>query len=422
MVFALSVFEGIAESVDVGVQKSFERIREEIDSTAETQVKREEKSIDAVNKDTQEVMAKLRSAQAVLGGANDPKSAARAAALLEQVGSVEDFDALIANIKQYKLNNEETYDFTKYFDSQQDIAGVNLAEVAQNYALGLRPPLAEIGEVERRGGGIGELFGVNVADRSRAKADAQLASLGLTMPKITDVALPSIAFKSEALKLDKMNPDQELTYLKEKLLDPDTDPSQIAFYQTRMTEISDKMGFDAQISNIMLKINMASATEKPGLLKELQELNQQKSSFDVLSTGNKVDIAKFELSEALANGDTAAANAARKKLVDMGEMSLKDVLEARIRQVEIDISRSDSSFLSVQRLEKELTELRELNQNIDTAMQSIKVVSNPTPAGVTAVMAGVQTSPGRRCLVGRCFNCGRYCADFAALNRRMSAD
>ena len=246
----LGVIEGLAESTDEGLKKGFERIREEIDSTAETQVKREEKAIDAVNKDTKEKMEKLRSAQAVLGGVNDPKSAARAAALLNNVGNVEDFDALIANIKQYKLNNEETYDFTKYFDSQQDIAGVNLAEVAQNYALGLRPPVAQIGEVERKGGGIGKLFGVNVAERSRAKADAQLASLGLSMPKITDVALPSIAFKSEALKLDKMNPDQELTYLKEKLLDPDTDKDKLGFYQTRMTEISDKMGLDGKINNL----------------------------------------------------------------------------------------------------------------------------------------------------------------------------
>ena len=394
MVFSLSVFEGIAESVDTGLQKSFERIRDEIDSTAETQVKREEKAIDAVNKDTQEVMAKLRSAQAVLGGVNDPKSAGRAAALLEQVGSVEDFDALIANIKQYKLNNEETYDFTKYFDSQQDIAGVNLAEVAQNYALGLRPPVAQIGEVERKGGGIGKLFGVNVAERSRAKADAQLASLGLTMPKITDVALPSIAFKSEALKLDKMNPDQELAYLKEKLLDPDTAEDKLGFYQSRMTEISDKMGLDGQISNLTFQINMASAADKPKLLKQLQDLNQQKSSFDVLSTGNKVDIAKFELAEALANGDTAAANAARDKLVDMGEMSLKDVLDARIRQVEIDISRAGAGVegdpdFSQAALQQELDELRTLNENIDAAMQAIKIDSKPTPAGVNAVMTSV---------------------------------
>ena len=212
--------------------------------------------------------------------------------------------------------------------------------MAQNYALGLRPPVAQIGEVETKGGGIGKLFGVNVADRSRAKADAQLASLGLTMPKITDVALPSIAFKSEALKLDKMNPDQELTYLKEKLLDQTQTQVRLEFYQSRMTEISDKMGFDGKINNLTFQINMAPANEKPELLGQLQDLNQQKASFDVLSTGNKVDIAKFELAEALANGDTAAANAARDKLVDMGEMSLKDVLEARIRQVEIDISRA----------------------------------------------------------------------------------
>jgi hypothetical protein len=416
MVFALGILEGIAESTDKGLQKSFERIREEIDSTAETQVKREEKAIDAVNKDTQEVMAKLRSAQAVLGGANDPKSAGRAAALLEQVGSVEDFDALIANIKQYKLNNEETYDFTKYFDSQQDIAGVNLAEVAQNYALGLRPPVAQIGEVERKGGGIGKLFGINLADRSRAKADAQLASLGLTMPKITDVALPSIAFKSEALKLDKMNPDQELSYLKEKLLDPDTNEGQLAFYQTRMTEISDKMGFDAQISNLMLQINQPGA-DKSALMKQLQDLNQQKSSFDVLSTGNKVDIAKFELAEALANGNTAAANAARDKLVDMGEMSLKDVLEARISQVQIDISRVDTDStagMSAQAdLQKELKELATLSQNIDTALQSIKPVSPPTPAGIKAVMSNVSTIVNREILDN---------PEFKGLNLTVRAD
>ena len=399
----LGVIEGIAESTDEGLKKGFERIREEIDSTAETQVKREEKAIDAVNKDTQEVIKELRSAQAVLGGVDDPKSAARAAALLKEVGDLDSFKALVADIKTYKYNEKgETYDFTRYFDSQQDIAGVNLAEVAQNYALGLRPPVAQIGEVERKGGGIGKLFGVNVADRSRAKADAQLASLGLTMPKITDVALPSIAFKSEALKLDKMNPDQELTYLKEKLLDPDTDPSQIEFYKTRMTEISDKMGFDAQISNIMLQINQPGA-DKTKLMKQLQTLNQEKASFDVLSTGNKVDIAKFELAEALANGDTAAANAARDKLVDMGEMSLKDVLEARIRQVEIDISRADVGVegdpdFGAAALQQELDELRELNQNIDTAMQSIKVVSNPTPAGIKAVMSNISTIVNRKIL------------------------
>ena len=52
---------------------------------------------------TQEVMKELRDAQAVLGGVDDPKSAARAAALLEQVGTLEDFNALIANIKQLQI-------------------------------------------------------------------------------------------------------------------------------------------------------------------------------------------------------------------------------------------------------------------------------------------------------------------------------
>ena len=96
--------------------------------------------------------------------------------------------------------------------------------------------MAQIGAVETKGGGIGRLFGVNIAERSRAKADAQLASLGLSMPKVTEVSLPSIKFKSEAFKLDNMTPDKELTYLKDKLLDPDTAEDKRGLYQTRMTE------------------------------------------------------------------------------------------------------------------------------------------------------------------------------------------
>ena len=106
MVFTLSILGGIAESLDEGAQQSFERIRKEIDSTAETQVKREEKAIDAVNKDTQEVMNELRSAQAVLGGADDPKSAARAAALLNEVGDLDDFKSIITTIKDYKFGEK----------------------------------------------------------------------------------------------------------------------------------------------------------------------------------------------------------------------------------------------------------------------------------------------------------------------------
>jgi len=168
-----------------------------------------------------------------------------------------------------------------------------------------------------------------------------------------------------------------------------------------MTEISDKMGFDAQISNLMLQINQPGA-DKIALMKQLQDLNQEKASFDVLSTGNKVDIAKFELAEALANGDTTAANAAREKLVDMGEMSLKDVLEARISQVQIDISRVDTDStagMSAQAdLQRELEELATLSQNIDTALQSIKPVSPPTPAGIKAVMSNVSTIVNRKIL------------------------
>ena len=70
--------------------------------------------------------------------------------------------------------------------------------------------------------------------------------------------------------------------------------------------------------------------------------------------------------------------------------------------MEIDISRAGAGVEGVDfsqaALQQELDELRTLNQNIDTAMQSIKVVSTPTPAGIKAVMSNVSTIVNREIL------------------------
>ena len=342
MVFALSVFEGIAESVDTGLQKTFERIREEIDSTAETQVKREEKAIDAVNEDTKEVMEKLRAAQSVLGGVNDPKSAGRAAALLKEVGSVDDFDAIVKSIKTFKESGDAgaEYDFTRYFDSQSDLPGVNLADAARNYVLGITPPTAQIGEVQKRGGGIADMFNINIADRARAKADAELASLGLTTPKVTEIELPDIKFKAEAFKLDRMDPAEELKYLENKMLDVDTPSDRVSFYSSRAKELASRLGVDTELENLTRQYNLALSRGASGeedaknLLAEIQATTKQKNKFDILSSGDPIKLKEFELQQAMEAKDTDKANEIRKELIAMGAMTPKqftDVLEAQIQ-------------------------------------------------------------------------------------------
>lgn len=338
----LGVIEGLAESTDEGLKKGFERIREEIDSTAETQVKREEKAIDAVNKDTKEVMEKLRAAQSVLGGVNDPKSAGRAAALLKQVGSVDDFDAIIKSIKTFKESGDAgaEYDFTRYFDSQSDLPGVNLADAARNYVLGITPPIAQIGEVQKRGGGIADMFNINIADRARAKAEAELASLGLTTPKVTEIDLPDIKFKAEAFKLDRMDPAEELKYLENKMLDVDTPSDRVSFYSTRAKELASRLGVDTELENLTRQYNLALSRGALGkedaekLLAEIQATTKQKNKFDILSSGDPIKLKEFELQQAMEARDTDKANEIRKELIAMGAMTPKqftDVLEAQIQ-------------------------------------------------------------------------------------------
>ena len=342
MVFALGFLEGLAESTDKGLQKGFERIREEIDSTAETQVKREEKAIDAVNKDTKEVMEKLRAAQSVLGGVNDPKSAGRAAALLKQVGSVDDFDAIVKSIKTFKESGDAgaEYDFTRYFDSQSDLPGVNLADAARNYVLGITPPTAQIGEVQKRGGGIADMFNINIADRARAKAEAELASLGLTTPKVTEIELPDIKFKAEAFKLDRMDPAEELKYLENKMLDVDTPSDRVSFYSTRAKELASRLGVDTELENLTRQYNLALSRGASGekdaenLLAQIQATTKQKNKFDILSSGDPIKLKEFELQQAMEAKDTDKANEIRKELIAMGAMTPKqftDVLEAQIQ-------------------------------------------------------------------------------------------
>lgn len=412
MVFNISVLGGLAGSLDKGFQKSFERIREEIDSTAETQVKREEKAIDAVNKDTKDVMKELRAAQAVLGGTSDPKSAARAAALLKEVGDIDKFKAMVTDLAQYKLNNEETYEFTNYFDTTSDVGNVSLSDAAQNYVLGLRPPTPEISAVQKRGGGMARLFNVDITERARAKSAAQLATLGLTKPEVKDISLPSITFKSEELKLDKMNPDEEMVYLRNKLLDPDTPDEKKNFYKVRMSGIANTMGTDAKIADITFQLNTATDTMKPILMKQLQELNKEKREFDVLSTGNEVDIAKYELEQALAARDTEAANAARQKLVDMGQMSVQDVLKVRTEQLVNDLSQAQTDAERTA-LQSEIDELTSINTNIQTAMLAIKPTTPPTPTGIKAVMTNVSTIVNRKILDN---------PEFKGLNLTVRAD
>jgi hypothetical protein len=381
--FGQGLVTGLATSTDKAIQGGLERVRENIDEFSSATLKREQKAIEKTEKEAEEVIEELRSAQAVLGGTNDPQSAARAAALLDNVGDLDDFKAVVSNLKEYKLNNTETYDFTKYFDTQADAGNVNLADAATNYVLGRQVPTTATPMPEMKGGGIGRLFGVDVAERARAKTDAQLAALGLVQPQEKDIALPSITFKSEAFKLDRMGPEQERTYLRDKMLDPDTPQDKIEFYRTRYSDLSNRMGLDTQIESATFQLNLEQdPAKKKNLLLNLQNLNREKKEFDVLATGNKIDILKFQLEDAMSKGQTGRARQITEELFQNGAIKVTDFIAVQEERLLADLAQGKD-------VQEDIDSLKNLKEIVKTTKENIEGLPDPTPAGIAASFSSV---------------------------------
>jgi len=385
--FGQGLVTGLATSADKAIQGGLERVRENIDEFSSATLKREQKAIEKTEKEAEEVIEELRSAQAVLGGTNDPQSAGRAAALLENIGDLDEFKSIVSQIKEHSFqdNISENYDFTKYFDTQVDAGEVNLGDAAVNYVMRRQLPTRATPTPEIKGGGIGRLFGVDVAERARAKTDAQLAALGLVKPQEKDIALPSITFKSEAFKLDRMDPEQERTYLKNKMLDPDTPQDKIEFYRTRYSDLSNRMGLDTQIESATFQLNLEQdPSKKKNMLLDLQKLNQQKQEFDILASGDRIKIKEFELSQALAEGRSEDAMTIRKELQGMGALTTSDIIAARTEQLYADLAEGKD-------VQAEIDSLKNLNEIVKTTKQQIEGMPDPTSAGTRAAYQNVST-------------------------------
>jgi len=382
--FGKGVITGIATGLDTAAQSGFERVRDNIDEFSKTTLDREQKAIEETQEEADEVLTELRTAQAVLGGVDDPKSAARAAALLKDVGSLSAFKSVVASLQDQKVNERESYDFTKYFDNAMDLPGVNLANISTNYVLDRKQPFVDVAAPDMKGGGFGRLFGVNVAERVKERTQAQLASMGLARPQKTDIQLPEgFKFKSEAFKLDRMDPDQERDYIRNQMRDPDTPTERMDFYRSRLTELGNRMGLPGRIEDLTFKINMESDdTKRTSMMLQLQQLNREQREVEILSTGDPVKIKEYELSQAIVRGNTTKANEIRRELQKMGALSLADIVTARTEQLFADQAEGKD-------VTNEIQALATLNKTIKDTKETIAGMPDATASGVNAAMNSV---------------------------------
>ena len=382
--FGKGVITGLATGLDTAAQSGFERVRDNIDEFSKTTLEREQKAIEETQEEADEVLTELRTAQAVLGGVDDPKSAARAAALLKDVGSLSAFKSVVASLQDQKVNERESYDFTQYFDNAMDLPGVNLANISTNYVLDRKQPFVDVAAPDMKGGGFGRLFGVNIAERVKERTQAQLASMGLARPQKTDIQLPEgFKFKSEAFKLDRMDPDQERDYIRNKMRDPDTPTERMDFYRSRLTELGNRMGLPGRIEDLTFKINMESDdTKRTSMMLQLQQLNREQREVEILSTGDPVKIKEYELSQAIVRGNTTRANEIRRELQKMGALSLADIVTARTEQLFADQEAGKD-------VTNEIEALATLNKTIKDTKEKITGMPDPTASGVNAAMNNV---------------------------------
>ena len=387
--FGQGFVTGLAKSVDKAVQGSIERVRDNIDEMSKAALKRETKAIEETERETKEIMKELRAAQSVLGGVNDDKSAGRAAALFKQVGNLNDFKSIVQDLNQFKSNmNATDYDFTNYFDEQNAQAGVNLADVARNYVIGITPARQPIPDIKTKGGGIAKLFGADVSKGSRGRVESELAALGLTRPVVKDVVLPDIVFKSEELKLDKMGPEAELKYLREKIIDPDTDTDKLPYYQNRVADLSARMGTASQLENALLAYQIETdATEKAKKLKVVQNLSQAVETEKVLISGDQVEITKHELEKAYKENDIKKIDKLSMKLVKMGGMTIEEVTKDKTERLKVQLLTADN--IETQAINDQIAELQNYNARVDRVTKQLKPATTPTPTGVNSFVTGM---------------------------------
>jgi hypothetical protein len=388
------VATGAIQTIDEGLKQDFNTLTRRIEKFGDELYTRDLKTIDDINSETEKVLEKLRRAQEVLGGTDDPESATRAAALLKSTGNVTDFDSLISEIKQARKDNPNfiTYDFTKYFDGQMDMPDVNLDDAARNFVMQTRLPTDRT-QVAIREPGEGRnlaarLYGVDVNQQVREFADQKLAGVGVTMPEATDMDLPTIEFKAEAFRLDKMTADEEIKYLMNALRNTDLPDDKISFYTQRLSGHEANADIDTRLRIATNRYNLAdNQTERDEAASSIETLNREKEDFAVFTSGDPQKVAAHELSKALETGNFDGIKAANEKLVNLGVKTMDEVLEQQenFLLAQLNMAQTNEDTDDIEDINDALDDIRVAKSNLKTAKEKLTPQEDFTAAEINTV-------------------------------------
>jgi len=374
--FATGFIGGLAESANKALKDDIERINTRVDKIAEFKVKRAIEAQDERKKELKEVETALQEGAALFGGDKNEFSAEYAAGLLKESGSLSAFKARVAELAAAK--NDTGVDLGLFMErASKDSPTGSISDYANAY-LGAPSTLATDyrmpEDMKPVGGLVSKVVGKPIDTMALAGAQAKeeiAARIGTV--KFESVPLPTVTFQAEKFKLSQMSASERITYLNDKLANPDNTEERVTELQGMLTTALDTA---AKTGSITTKIDAKkqlleraeTPEEKDKLIDEISELTFERETTEAEAEGNAIGVidAKIKREQYLGNTDNVKSLLKKKKELSGTEESFSEVTA----QLETDLMRglakgtviegSDAHKAAMSEIEKR----RDIEQNV----------------------------------------------------------
>lgn len=327
MSFGLGLATGLAKGVDAGLQKSMERMRDQIDETAKYGLAFKARQLEKDMAKEEDVMEALTNSVEVFGGGEAGK--ARAVAMLKQYGDIDSFNSFVGDLKTRMRDDPESFKVDSYFGQYDGKEPIELLQASRAYVDKRKIDDKPIPTMPIRGGGLLKtIFGTDVEDRAGQRVDERistnLSAMGLTpRERVSEFPTADIDFRGEQFKLDGMTAKEQVDYITNKIPTLEVGSDRYISLTSQLSKVTNNLGGEAKRDEYVRRYNAGETN----LLSEIQELNRTINANNILMGGDATEIAQLEFKNAIESNDADRIQKASNKLVDLGVMTLADVMQ-----------------------------------------------------------------------------------------------
>ena len=300
--FGTGFVTGFAESANKALQDDINRINTRVDKLKQFQVERAIKEQDKRAAEVEETKEALERAYALFDGDKDAEKAiSLAGGLLKERGGLAAFNTEIARLQEAKDNGIDIFQF---FDrATTDVPTASLSDIAEA-SVGAPRTLPKDYRIPEGMRGerslVGTLLGkdIDVVQRANREAAQEINALYTLEPK-EFATLPSITYKAERFNLRNKTTQERLTYVDEKLNQPEVqnNPELLKKYREMRVDF-EKAVINTKVESDVLTVKkrqldrMDKTDPNYSVLKS--EIRELKRTIDIKALDDK-PISKLEL-------------------------------------------------------------------------------------------------------------------------------